>query len=229
MGEQSDTRDSPYCNVFRFQCASGLFDGPCLGIVFSLVKSLLCRSSGGEQAVRSCAGEVRGLRSVADQDRTVVVVAVARVSGCRSGLWSIEFWSRTVTRASSFTEGSLLRLTSIAVTGGVPIGIQSFRSERFVLVTTRFTQTDAAPLGAGSVFESSYVYVGNSPLVCIDPAVRAVRKPSSTWTTNDAAGNPITNMRTNRSVVSVVGVSTMSPHGCEDLWTKILEGRCSPG
>ena len=33
-----------------------------------------------------------------------------------------------------------------------------------------FTQTDPAPLGAGSAFESAYAYGGNSPLVYTDPS-----------------------------------------------------------
>jgi hypothetical protein len=37
--------------------------------------SLLYRSAGGERVVRPCTGEVRGLRSVADRERTIVVVA----------------------------------------------------------------------------------------------------------------------------------------------------------
>jgi hypothetical protein len=33
-----------------------------------------------------------------------------------------------------------------------------------------FTQTDRVPMGAGSSFESAYVYGRNSPLVFVDPA-----------------------------------------------------------
>ena len=38
------------------------------------------------------------------------------------------------------------------------------------LVAEQFTQTDPAPLGAGSVFESSYVYGSNRPTVMVDPS-----------------------------------------------------------
>jgi hypothetical protein len=42
----------------------------------------------------------------------------------------------------------------------------------------QFTQTDPQPLGAGSPFESAYVYAGNDPTVYTDPSgLRKVQKP----------------------------------------------------
>jgi hypothetical protein len=44
-------------------------------------------------------------------------------------------------------------------------------------VATVFTQTDPMPEGAGSAFESSYVYAGNNPVVYVDPS--GLRKAST--------------------------------------------------
>ena len=42
---------------------------------------------------------------------------------------------------------------------------------------TVFTQTDPLPLGAGSVFESSYVYGRNNPLRFVDPSGKRAKEP----------------------------------------------------
>ncbi len=53
------------------------------------------------------------------------------------------------------------------------------------LRSTVFTQTDPLPIGAGTAFESSYVFVGNNPFVYVDPAGTCRGEPDSTWTTYD--------------------------------------------
>lgn len=55
------------------------------------------------------------------------------------------------------------------------------RVTRAVLLLRQFTQTDPRPLGAGSAFESSYVYVGNNPVVYVDPSgLRKARAGAAT-------------------------------------------------
>ena len=51
--------------------------------------------------------------------------------------------------------------------------------------TDDFTQTDPMPLGAGSPFESAYVYVGNNPVVYVDPG--GLRRARG----GEGLGNPI--------------------------------------
>jgi hypothetical protein len=51
----------------------------------------------------------------------------------------------------------------------------------------QFTQTDPAPLGAGSVFESSYVYGLNSPLVYTDPSGLRGQLAGCAWKNNPIA------------------------------------------
>ena len=54
-----------------------------------------------------------------------------------------------------------------------------------------FTQTDPAPLGAGSAFESSYVYGLNSPLVYTDPSgLRASAGTGRSGANPIASANP---------------------------------------
>ena len=77
-----------------------------------------------------------------------------------------------------------------------------------------FTQTDPLPLGAGSVFEGSYVYGRNNPLVYTDPSglrASACKAPDwkQTFKLYGAALNPFSgdfNDCENRQAAAVVGV-----------------------
>jgi hypothetical protein len=53
---------------------------------------------------------------------------------------------------------------------------------------SRFTQTDPMPYGAGSSFESAYVYGMNSPLVFVDPSGRRGMRVGSVDLSNPIAG-----------------------------------------
>ena len=60
-------------------------------------------------------------------------------------------------------------------------------SSRRVCNGGHFTQTDPMPLGAGSAFESAYVYGNNNPLVYTDPSGLRGGLPGCPWSNNPIA------------------------------------------
>ncbi len=106
-------------------------------------------------------------------------------------------------------------------------GLTYLRARNYNPGLGQFTQTDPLPAAVGSPFESSYVYVGNSPLVYVDPAGTCRGEPGSTWTTYDPQGNPITNHRGSNGFSAVAG-QVITPGGrdpeCDNVWAKILDG-----
>lgn len=81
-----------------------------------------------------------------------------------------------------------------------------------VEATRPFTQTDPMPAAVGSPYESSYVYVGNNPLVYVD-ASGLCRQTTTT-------SNPIQSAVPDRLAMTAPGGPVPR---CGSLWAKILD------
>lgn len=80
---------------------------------------------------------------------------------------------------------------------------------------TVFTQTDPMPMGAGTAFESAYVYGLNNPLRFVDPS--GLRGQSTTCTTRV----PIKSAAPQRLALTAPGAPQFD---CESAWAKLLDG-----
>jgi RHS repeat-associated protein len=75
--------------------------------------------------------------------------------------------ARPATSIQAAYAGNTMRFTGQQLD---PSGTYNLRARQYNPVTGRFTQTDPTPYGAGSSFESSYVYGRNNPGVYSDPS-----------------------------------------------------------